>query len=59
MNNVFCAAFAVMAFSGAMGLDAQALSQPCGPLKEVASLKMTVLADGARVGVPLAINGKA
>ncbi|HEY5084585.1 MAG TPA: pepsin/retropepsin-like aspartic protease family protein, partial [Rhizomicrobium sp.] len=45
------------AFSGAMGLDAQALSQPCGPLKEVASLKMTVLADGARVGVPLTING--
>jgi hypothetical protein len=43
--------------SGAMLLDAQALSGPCGPLKEVASLKMTVLADGARVGVPLAING--
>jgi len=35
-----------------------ALSQSCGPLKEVASLKMTVLADGARVSVPLAINGK-
>ena len=40
------------------GLEAQALSQPCGPLKQVASLKMTVLPDGSRVSVPLTINGK-
>ena len=38
--------------------DAQALSRPCGPLKEVASLAMTMLPDGARASVPLVINGK-
>jgi hypothetical protein len=42
--------------SGGM-LDAQARSQPCGPLKEVASLKMTPLPDGSRMSIPLTING--
>lgn len=51
-------ALALLLFPGAVLLDAQARSQPCGPLKEIASLKMTDLADGARVSVPLSINGK-
>ena len=38
--------------------EAHAVSRPCGPLKEIASLKMTLLPDGARVSVPNAINGK-
>jgi Aspartyl protease len=37
---------------------AQAAAHACGPLKEIASLKMTVLPDGSRVSVPLTINGK-
>jgi hypothetical protein len=37
---------------------AQAASQACGPLKEIAALKMTVLPDGSRVSVPITINGK-
>lgn len=39
------------------GMGAQALPQRCGPLKEVASLEMTALGDGARESVTLAING--
>jgi hypothetical protein len=49
-------ALALMA-TGGMLLDAQALPRSCGPLKEVASLEMSALADGARVSVPLKING--
>jgi hypothetical protein len=44
--------------SCAMLPDAQARSQQCGPLKEVASLEMTELPDGSRVSIPLTINGK-
>jgi hypothetical protein len=33
-------------------------ARSCGPLKEVASLPMAVLADESRVSVPLTINGK-
>jgi hypothetical protein len=47
---------ALVISSGGM-LNAQARSQPCGPLKQVASLKMTVLPDGSRMSVPLTING--
>jgi hypothetical protein len=54
---VTTSALALMAFTGGMLLDAQALPQPCGPLKEVASLEMSALADGSRVSVPLKING--
>ncbi len=49
-------ALALILASGAM---AQARSGPCGPLKEVASLAMTVLGDGSRFTVPLTINGTA
>ena len=51
-------ALSLMAASGAMLLDAGAKSRACGPLHEIASLKMTVLPDGSRVSVPLTINGK-
>jgi hypothetical protein len=51
-------ALILMASSSAMLADAQAVSRPCGPLKEIASLKMSVLPDGSRVSVPLTINGK-
>jgi Aspartyl protease len=50
-------ALALVVFSGGMGLDGKAFSQSCGPLKEVASLAMTVLPDGSRVSVPLTIDG--
>jgi predicted aspartyl protease len=40
------------------GAQAQPVSQTCGPLEEVASLEMSLLADGARVSVPLVIDGK-
>lgn len=50
-------ALALAISPGGMPLEAQARSQPCGPLKEVASLEMTVLPDGSRVSVPLMING--
>jgi hypothetical protein len=48
-----CALTLVIASGGA-----HAVSQPCGPLKQIASLAMTTLADGSRVSVPLIINGK-
>jgi hypothetical protein len=51
-------ALALMAVCGAMLADAQAVSRACGPLKQVASLEMSVLADGARESVPLTIDGK-
>jgi hypothetical protein len=50
-------ALALVISSGEMLLDAHARPQPCGPLKEIASLEMTVLPDGSRVSVPLTING--
>jgi len=50
-------ALALVVSPGWMLLEAQARSQVCGPLKEVAALEMTMLADGARVSVPLTING--
>jgi predicted aspartyl protease len=43
--------------AGGMAGSAQALPQRCGPLKQVASLEMTALGDGARESVTLAING--
>jgi len=49
---------ALVISSGEMTIDAWALSQTCGPLKEVASLRMTVLPDGSRVSVPITIDGK-
>jgi predicted aspartyl protease len=49
---------AFAAASAAMFADAHAVSRPCGPLKEIGSLKMTMLPDGSRVSVPLTINGK-
>lgn len=51
-------ALILMAASGAMLLDAGAKSRACGPLQEIASLKMNLLSDGSRVSVPLTINGK-
>jgi hypothetical protein len=51
-------ALTLMAASGAMLLDAGAKSRACGPLQEIASLKMSLLPDGSRVSVPLTINGK-
>lgn len=48
---------ALALLSSAAG-HAQAAAHACGPLKEIASLKMTVLPDGSRVSVPLTINGK-
>jgi hypothetical protein len=53
MRAAVCA-LALLTVSGA----ASARSPSCGPLKEVASLKMTMLPGGSRASVPLTINGK-
>ncbi len=58
MNERF-SALALVIFWIGHSPDAQALPQSCGPLKQVASLKMSVLPDGSRVSVPLTIDGKA
>jgi hypothetical protein len=50
---------ALLVFPGGMLLDARAASRPCDPLKQVASLKMTMLPGGSRISVPLTINGTA
>jgi hypothetical protein len=57
MRTTVCAlTFIVLSVS--MLAEAPAVSRPCGPLKEIASLKMTLLPDGSRVSVPLTVNGK-
>ena len=58
MNDRF-SALALVIFWIGNPPDAQALQQSCGPLKQVAALKMSVLPDGSRVSVPLTIDGKA
>ena len=50
------AAVCALALLTASGASARSLS--CGPLKEVASLQMTMLPGGSRASVPLTINGK-
>src|SRR5665213_447773 len=55
---ITASALIFMASSALMLVDAEAVSVSCGPLKEIASLKMTMLPDGSRVSVPITINGK-
>jgi Aspartyl protease len=55
---IAASALTFIASSALMLVDAEAVPVSCGPLKEVASLKMSVLPDGSRVSVPLTINGK-
>ena len=57
LKGAVCALTLVVLPNGAP-VDAKPVAQSCGALREVASLEMTPLADGARVSVPLTINGK-
>lgn len=54
---MICASVLVV-LPGQMRVDAKPGSQQCGALSQVASLEMTALSDGARVSVPLTINGR-
>jgi len=57
LKGAICALTLVVLPNGAR-VNAKPVAQQCGALREVASLAMTPLADGARVSVPLTINGK-